>query len=99
MIQQGKFFTSNPALHSILRFSSLNCDASLIAQAIINHTAVAVTDASVASYSIGTASWVIQCKNYTARCEGRVRVPPGSSAMNSYRAEIYGIYAILIAVK
>ena len=85
-IQNGQFLTSDPALHSILCFSTIDGDGHSIAQAFIQHTAVAVTDASVASPSLGAASWVIQCKDSPARCEGRVRVPNGSSAMNAYRA-------------
>ena len=98
-IHNNQFLTSDPVLHSLLRFSTIDGDGHSIARALTQHTAVAVTDASVASPVLGAASWVIQCKDCPARCEGRVRVPTGSSDMNSYRAEIFGIYSILVAVQ
>ena len=96
---QNKFLTSTPSLHSLLRFSIFPDDGQSVAFAIQNGSAVAVTDASIFSDQIGAAAWVIQCTLSGKRCEGRVRVLPGSSKMNSYRAEVFGIYTILIAVQ
>ena len=58
-IQNSQFLTSDPALHSILRFSTIDGDGQSIARAFTQHTAVAVTDASVTSPVIGAASSVI----------------------------------------
>lgn len=98
-IQHGKFHTSIPSLHSILRFSTFPGDENQITTFIQNGTAVAVTDASVYTNVIGAAAWVIQCTDSHERCKGRVQVPLSSKAMNSYQAEIFGIYTILVAVK
>ena len=94
-----KICTSHPTLHSVLRFSSFPGNGRAVATSIKNGTAIAVTDASIYSSTIGTAAWVIQCPASGSRCLGRVRVPIGSSDMNSYRAEIFGIYSILLATK
>ena len=95
--QQNKLHTSTPSLHSLLRFSIFPNDGKDIAQAICQGSAVAVTDASIFSSTIAAAAWVIQCTSTSKRCEGRVRALNGSSKMNSYRAEVFGIYTILIA--
>ena len=97
--RNNKFLTSTPSLHSILRFSTFPDNGAMVVSAIRNGTAVAVTDASIYSENIAAAAWVIQCTRTGQRCEGRVRALPGSSKMNSYRAEVFGIYTILIAVK
>lgn len=94
-----RLLTNIPDLHRIIHFSSFPVDTSLLARVIQQGTAVGVTDASIYSDTIGAASWVIQCSRTGVRCEGRVQVPPSIAKMNSYRAEIFEIYAILIVLR
>ena len=69
-------------------------------QNIINKTAIAVTDASVSPYtSVGASSFVITSADLQTSCNGCHRVPQGSAPMDSYRAEMYGIYAILVCLQ
>ena len=66
----------------------------LIANVIRNRQAVAVCDAS-AKHGIGAASWTMTNPDDSITVYGDHGVPPGHSQMDSYRAELYGIYAIL----
>ena len=67
---------------------------------IINGKAVAVTDASVSPISkVGASSFVITSSNLQISCNGAHGVPQGSAPMDSYRAEIYGIYGILVCLQ
>ena len=69
-------------------------------QDIIQGRAVAVTDASVSPItSIGASSFVITSGNLKSSCSGAHGVPNGSAPMDSYRAEIYGIYSILVCLQ
>ena len=67
---------------------------------IENGTAIAVTDASVSPYtSVGASSFVLTSKDLQTSCNGAHGVPKGSTSMDSYRAEIYGIYGILVTLQ
>jgi len=71
----------------------------LLANQILDGTAVAVTGASVCKHShIGPSSYIICTNDLQSVVLGDHGVPPGSSPMDSYRAEIYGIYAILFTL-
>ena len=62
--------------------------------------AIAVTDASVSPYtSIGASSFVITTHNLQTLYSGAHGVPSGSAPMDSYRAEIYGIYNIFVCLQ
>jgi len=67
---------------------------------IVNGDAIAVTDASVSPFSgVGASSFVITSNNLQTSFSGsHTRVPKGSTKMDSYRAELYGIYSILICL-
>ena len=61
-----------------------------------NHTAIAVTDASFSPYSgIGVSSFIISNTELNNCVTGSHGVPPGSNPMDSYRAELYGIFTIM----
>ena len=61
-----------------------------------NHTAIAVTDASFSPYSgIGASSFIISNTELNNCVTGSHGVPPGSNQMDSYRAELYGIFTIM----
>ena len=67
---------------------------------IENGTAIAVTDASVSPYtSMGASSFVLTSQDLQTSCNGAHGVPKGSTSMDSYRAEIYGIYGILVTLQ
>ena len=62
--------------------------------------AIAVTDASVSPMSkVGASSFVITSNTLQTSCSGAHGVPKGSAPMDSYRAEIYGIYGILVCLQ
>ena len=62
--------------------------------------AIAVTDASVSLYtSVGASTFVITTCNLQTSCSGAHGVPPGLAPMDSYRAEIYGIYSIFVCLQ
>jgi len=65
-----------------------------MAQVIREGNAIAVCDASVKN-NTGAASWVITDVTETVQINGDHGVPPSFSTMDSYRAELYGIYSIL----
>ena len=98
-IRRGKLQTPNNELHKILRFSIFPQDEIMVALVMKNNQAIAVTDASVFHDSTASTAWVIQCMQTHHRCEGRVKIPYLFGKMNSYRAESYGIYTILIAAQ
>ena len=66
----------------------------LMANVIRNRNAIAVCDAS-AKNAIGAASWIMTNSDDSVTINGDHGVPPSHSKMDSYRAELYGIYAIL----
>ena len=64
-------------------------------QDIINGDAIAVTDASVSPYTgVGASSFVITSLDLQTSYSGSHGVPKGSEKMDSYRAELYGIFSI-----
>ena len=66
---------------------------------IINGDALAVTDASVSPFSgIGASSFVITSNDLQTSFSGSHGVPRGSMKMDSYRAELYGIFSILMCL-
>jgi hypothetical protein len=81
--------------------SSLHCpeNGRSIAQAIIQGTAIAVCDGSYKD-QFGTAGFVIQHKSHHSSHESRVlgaNVTPGHpTEMDPYRAELGGIFAIVV---
>ena len=67
---------------------------------IINWNAVAVTDASLSPYSgIGASLFTITTTNLQTACCGSHGVPKGSAPIDSYCAELYGIYAIMVCLQ
>ena len=69
-------------------------------QDIKNGNARAVTDASVSLYTeIGASSFVITSLDLKTSISGSHGTPRGSTKMDSYRAELYGIFSILICLK
>ena len=70
-----------------------------LVQDIINGDAIAVTDASVSPYTgVGASSFVITSKDLQTSYSGSHGVPKGSEKMDSYRAELYGIFSILLTL-
>ena len=71
-----------------------------VANAIKNHHAIIVTDASVQTQTnTGAASWVLANKNTNEGMSyGDHGVPRGNTNMDSYRGEVYGIFASLYAI-
>ena len=66
---------------------------------IINGDAIAVTDASVSPFTgVGASSFVITSTDLQTSFSGSHGVPKGSTKMDSYRAELYGIYATLMCL-
>ena len=66
---------------------------------IINGDAIAVTDASVSPYTgVGASSFVITSLDLQTSYSGSHGVPKGSEKMDSYRAELYGIFSILLTL-
>ena len=69
-------------------------------QDIKNGNARAVTDASVSLYTeTGASSFVITSLDLKTSISGSHGTPSGSTKMDSYRAELYGIFSILICLK
>ena len=68
----------------------------LLIQAIQEGSAIAVTDASVSPYTnIGATSFIITTPNLQTSYRGSHGAPSGSKPMESYRAELYGIFSML----
>ena len=82
------------------RHSQFSQNIHVVAQAILNHHALIVTDASVQTQTnTGAASWVLVDKNTNLGMSyGDHGVPKGNKTMDSYRGEVYGIFASLYAV-
>ena len=67
-----------------------------LTQAIQESSAIAVTDASVSPHTnIGATSFIITTPDLQTSYRGSHGVPLGSKPMESYRAELYGIFSIL----
>ena len=74
-------------------------DPSNLIQHIELGTAIAVTDASVSpDTGIGASSFIITTPDLQCACTGSHGVPKGSQIMDSYRAELYGIFSTLLAL-
>ena len=58
-----------------------------VSQAIINQTAIAVSDGSVKD-EIGSASWILTGDNEKLACRGNHGVLPSNATMTSHRAEL-----------
>ena len=71
-----------------------------IATSLRNGTCVAVTDGSFApDEMVATACWIIEGDNGSNRCKGAAHTPGTKEEMDAYRAEIFGIYCLLICIK
>ena len=73
-------------------------DVQQIAEAIINGTAIAVSDGSF-SKAHGTAAWIIQGVSGPGEVGGVLVVPGYPSDQSPYRSELAGLYAIMTAVE
>ena len=71
-------------------------DPTFLLQQILKGSAVAVSDASVMpETNTGASSFIISTNDLQCVCTGSHGVPLGSERMDSYRAELYGIFSIL----
>jgi hypothetical protein len=88
-----------PILRKFFQHSIFSHQAEIIATSIINGNAVAVSDSSIMpTTNTGSASWVLApFDSNDGICFGDHGVPHGSVPLDSYRGELYGIYAILKA--
>ena len=68
--------------------------------AITNKNNIAVVDGSYCPYKrLGTACWIITDKHTTTKLKGSTQVPGGHVNMEAYRAELFGLYCILLFIK
>ena len=75
-------------------------DIKKLIHAIEEGTAIAVTDASVSPYTgVGASSFVITTPDLQTSSSGSHGVPKGSAPMDSYRAELYGIFSIMMTLQ
>jgi hypothetical protein len=84
-----------------LELSTLPQDLSRLKEALINGTAVGVTDGSYRPFLstlLGAASWVIECSATKASCDGLVQTSGQRHEVNPYRSELQGLHATLMAV-
>ena len=71
-------------------------DVTSLIQELNSGSALAVSDASVSpETNIGASSFIITTQDLKCACTGSHGVPPGSERMDSYRAELYGIFSIM----
>ena len=71
-----------------------------IADAILRGTCVALTDGSYdPSTNLATACWIIESDENGNRAKGASQTPGNETDMDAYRAELYGIYCILLSIK
>ena len=68
-----------------------------VAQAITNHSCIAVSDGSFKS-DYGTASWVLEGPEPSGRIVGDTIVPGSAAAQCAYRSELTGLYSIAVMV-
>ena len=70
----------------------------VIAQALRDGTAVAVSDGSFKD-KFGTAAWVIEGRRSDGWVEGQCIIPGGPEDQSAYRSELGGLYAIAAMVQ
>ena len=73
-------------------------EATNLAEAIKNGTAIAVSDGSF-SNEFGTASWVIEGANSHGRITGNNISPGDRLDQNAYRSELSGLYGIVLTIQ
>jgi hypothetical protein len=73
-------------------------DGAPIAEAIRRGVAIAVTDGS-SKAGFGTSSWTIEGETNDTFISGSNQAPGSRTTMDSYRAELAGLYAIALATK
>jgi hypothetical protein len=76
----------------------LQDDGDIVAEAIRNRTAIAVSDGSFKD-TYGTAAWVLEGDSSDGRIVGRVIAPGNDVDHSAYRSELSGILAVMIMVK
>jgi Reverse transcriptase (RNA-dependent DNA polymerase) len=81
-----------------LELLKTNQEGSAIAEAIRRGEAIAVTDGSSKS-GFGTSSWTIEGQTNETFISGSNQAPGSKQSMDSYRAELAGLYAIALATK
>ncbi len=77
---------------------ALHDDGDIIAEAIRNRTAIAVSDGSFKD-TYGTAAWVLEGDSSDGRIVGHVIAPGNDVDHSAYRSELSGILAVMITVK
>ena len=71
-----------------------------IVASIRNNFCIAVTDGSYDPISkYATSCWIIEGMNADGRAKGAALTPGAPTSMDAYRAELHGIYCILICLK
>lgn len=76
-------------------------DMSLIVQAIIEGSAILVSDGSYkpkVSPRLGSAGWIFECQTTGATCRGRCQTSGQPQEVNPYRSELQGLHAGLLAI-
>ena len=100
IIDEQQFETNHHPIHEQINifFDQVQFpnDINPLLQQISKGNAIAVSDASVLLDSnTGASSFIISTNNLKCTCTGSHGVPKGSEPMDSYRAELYGIFSIL----
>lgn len=70
----------------------------IVVQAIINGTALAISDGSFHK-DYGTVAWVLEGDSSLGRLGGTAIAPGGAYDQSAYRSELTGVYAIIMTVK
>jgi ribonuclease HI len=100
--QHGSLQETIQALPEQIKWSILNHQASdegeHIAAALINNTAIAVSDGSFKDNK-GTSGWIVEGDTQAGRIIGWNMVPGFLDDHSSYRSELTGILAILTLIK
>ena len=94
-------YPSEAYAHMELFFKQINFpqDSRNLKKHIQEGTAVAVTDASVSKQTlVAASSFIITTPELNDACVGSHGVPTGSSEMESYRAELYGVFSIVMTL-
>ena len=86
-----------PDTHWALAHIVQSSSGSLIAEAILSHTAVAVSDGSL-KLGYGTSAFAVEGNTRNGRIVGVNEVPGPIKEGDSHRCEMAGIYAILVLV-
>ena len=86
-------------INEMLKTHELPQDLTPIKNALRDGTLEAVADGSYKkSYGMATAAWIITAPNSTSECIGALQVPGSPDILESYRAEINGILAIIVFI-